>query len=272
MSNYGTSYNINQAGDIYALDTSTNRSELSKYTSSRATTINAPVNYRKMMLYRGYDNEFYFFVKTQNGKTFDLRGISIQGNLINRHNNSKILSEFCQVVNYEDGLIKLVVHSKKITNLENGDCDIVLTYTDNNGLTKPFFMDLNMRPAFTVECTDSAGYIPLTTQKFENLLENNGFLYSGTVKGPAYYEKPNGLITIGVYTTNYTGDFFMQGTTSPQPADDDWFNIELGVQYYYHNFIGFTGIEPFSFQSNLRHLRAKLSVGEGTVDKVVVRV
>jgi hypothetical protein len=275
MSNYSSSYNINQAGDIYAIDTKTNRSELSKYTSSRATTINAPVNYRKLMLFRGYDNEFFFFVKSQNGKVFDLRGMRITASIINRHNMNKVLSEDCQVMDYETGLIKLVVRSNKISTLENGDVDVVLSYTDQNGLTKPLFSDLNMRPAFTAECTDKAGYIPLNTQVFENFLENNGIFYTGAMQGPAYYEKPNGLITIGVYATNFTGDFFMQGTTSPQPADDDWFNVELGVQYYYHNFIGFTGIEPFSFQSNLKHLRGKYipsANNTGTVDKIVVRV
>lgn len=272
MSNYGTSYNINQTGDIYALESSGNRQGLSKYTGSNATTINAPVNYRKMMLYRGYDNEFFFYVKTQDGKPMDLRGVSIQASLINRHNLNKILSEYCQVVDFETSLIKLVVKSNKTTNIETGDCEITLHYTDNNGLTKPFYSDLNMRPAFTVEVSDRAGYIPLQTQKMENFIENNGIYYSAMIQGPGYFEKPNGLITVGVYTTNFTGDFFMQGTTSPMPADDDWFDVELGVQYYYHRFTGFTGIEPFSFQSNLKQLRARFVPESGTVDKVIVRV
>lgn len=272
MSNYSSSYNINQAGDIYAIDTKSTRSSLSKYTSSRATTVNAPVNYRKLMLFRGYDNEFYFFVKTQNGKVFDLRGVSIQGSLINRTNNSKIFGEYCQVEDYETGMIKLVVRSNKISSLENGDCDIILTYTDEQGLTKPLFSDLNMRPAFTCECTDKAGYIPLITQTFTNFSEDNGYLYSGAIQGPAYYEKPNGLVTAGVYCTGYTGKFFIQGTTSPNPSDDDWFDIELGVQNYHHSFNNFTGIEPFSFQSNLNFFRAKIEINTGSVDKLAIRV
>ena len=275
MSNYGSSYNINQAGDIYAIDTRTNRGELSKYTSSRATTINAPVNYRKMIIYRGYDSEFFFFVKSQNGKPLDLRGLSVQASLVNRDNMSKILSEYCQVVDYDTSMIRLVIRADKVSNIETGDVDILLHYTDSNGLTKPFFSDLNMRPAFTAEVSDSAGYIPLNTQVFQNFTPdvNAGFNVSGAILGPAYFEKPHGLITIGVYTTGYTGNFFLQGTTSPQPADDDWFNLELGIQYYYHRFTNHTGIEPFSIKSNLNYLRIKYSTTEsGTVDKIVVRV
>ena len=39
------------------------------------------------------------------------------------------------------------------------------------------------------------------------------------------------------------------------------------------SFDDFTGIEPFTIQSNLKFLRAKIdNTGTGTVDKIVVRV
>ena len=102
---------------------------------------------------------------------------------------------------------------------------------------------------------------------------DTAFDYSSIIAGPSYYNKPNGLITLGVYCTNYTGDFYMQGTTASSPSDGDWFDLDLTPFYDYHEFNAFTGIEPFSIQSNLSYLRAKVdNTLSGTVDKIVIRV
>lgn len=273
MSNYSTSYNINQSGDLYAVQDHGTAAGLAQYTSSRGTTVNAPVNYRKLKLYKGYDNEFFFFIKNQDRKPIQLNGMTINASLIYRENQSVIVSKKCEITDYELGSVKLVIRANDITNLDTGNCDLVLSYTNDRGLVLPLYTDLNMRPNFTVECTTEAGYIPLNTQQIDNFITNGDFDYSSQILGPAYYGKPNGLITVGVYATDYTGDFYLQGTTSPAPANDDWFDIELGFQTYFYRFNSFTGIEPFSFTSNLKFLRAKVdNTLTGSVDKIVVRV
>lgn len=272
MSNYNTSFNINQAGNLYALDTQVDRAGLSKYTSSRATTINAPLNYRKQMLYKGFDNEFFYYVKTQNSKPLDLRGMTINATIINAVTNSAILSRKCEVVDYNTGLIMFFTRSEKVSSIEPGLYEIVLSYTDTRGLTKPLFSDTNMRPGHVVEVTTSAGYIPLNTQATTSFIERNEKFYGDTMYGPGYYDKSNGLVTIGAYATDFSGNFFIEGTASPAPEEDDWFKIELGVQDYFHLFTNFTGIEPFSFQSNLRFLRPVFTKTNGSLDKLVIRV
>ena len=39
---------------------------------------------------------------------------------------------------------------------------------------------------------------------------NNGvtYYYSSALKATGYYDKPNGLVTIGVYGTGYTGNSY----------------------------------------------------------------
>ncbi len=48
MSNYGTSYNVNQTSDLYTTQGTTLSTGMDNYTSSHGTTVNAPVNYRKL--------------------------------------------------------------------------------------------------------------------------------------------------------------------------------------------------------------------------------
>lgn len=272
-SNYSSSYYINQSGDLYAVGAPNVTPGMSKYSSTRGTAVNSPVNYDKKKLFLGFDNKYLFFIKTQDRKPLPLNGITVNASLIYRENGSTIISRKCQIVDYDNSQIEFFVKSTEIANLPEGLCDIVLSYTDNYGNTYPLYSDLNMRPAHTLECTNEAGFIPKTSQIITNFNYIDGYGYSTVILGPAYFYKPNGYITVGVYCTDYTGDFYLQGATSAHPHEDDWFNLELGTQYYYHNFTNFTGIEPFSFQSNLQYIRAKYQVDNvGTVDKVVVRV
>ena len=273
MSNYSTSYNINQAGDLYTIQDHGVAAGLGQYNSTRGTTINSPTNYRKMKLYRGFDNQLFFFVKNQDRKPIQLNNITINASLIYRETGVSLVNKRCQITDYDLGSIKLVVTAGDLSNADTGMCDLVLSYTNEFGLVMPLYTDLNMRPNFAAEISDDAGYIPLTTQVITTFVSGTGFDYSSIITGPAYYGKGNGMITVGAYATNYTGAFYLQGTTSQYPAETDWFDIELGAQYYYHSFDDFTGIEPFTIQSNLKFLRAKIdNTGAGTVDKIVVRV
>jgi hypothetical protein len=273
MSNYGTSYNINQAGDLYTIQDHDVAAGLGQYNSTRGTTVNSPTNYRKMKLYRGFDNQLFFFIKNQDRKPIQLNNMSINASLIYRETSVTILSKRCQITDYELGSVKLVVSASELSNTDTGICDLVLSYTNEFGLVIPLYTDLNMRPNFAVEISDEAGYIPLTTQVIDTFVNGTNFNYSSIITGPAYYSKSNGMITVGVYATNYTGEFYLQGTTSQYPAETDWFDIELGAQYYYHSFDSFTGIEPFTIQSNLKFMRTKIgNTSAGTVDKIVVRV
>jgi hypothetical protein len=273
MSNYSTSYNINQTGDLYIVQDHGTATGLSQYNSTRGTTVNAPVNFNRLKLFKGLDNELHFFIKNQDRKPVKLFNMDVNAALVYRESNSTILSTKCIITDYELGSVKLIVRASHISNIDIGLCDLVLTYTNELGLVLPMFVDQNMRPNFTVEISDDAHALPLTSQSVIEFTPNGTFDYSSIIAGPSYYNKPNGLITFGVYCTNYTGDFYMQGTTASSPSDGDWFDLDLTPFYNYHEFNAFTGIEPFSIQSNLSYLRAKVdNTFSGTVDKIVIRV
>lgn len=271
--NYGTSYNINQSGELYTLQDHSVKTGLAQYTSTRGTTVNAPVNQRNLKLFRNLDNELFFFVKNQDRKPVFLQNLTVNASLIHRETQSVIVSKRCTVIDFELGSIKLAIRSGDIANLSESYCDLVFTYTNDMGLVLPLFVDQNLRPNFTVEISNDASAVPLTTQTVSTFVTNGDYDYSGVINGPSWYNKPNGLITFAVYPDNFTGDFFMQGTTSMAPAEDDWFDIELQTQYYNFYFEQHTDIEPFSIVSNLRYLRAKIdNTGQGKIDKIVVRV
>ena len=93
MSNYGTTYNINQTGELYALEDHGSAPGLGKYASAKGTAVNSPVNYRFLKLFRGFDNEFFFFVKNQDRKPIMLHGTTMQVSLIDRSDRSTVISK-----------------------------------------------------------------------------------------------------------------------------------------------------------------------------------
>ena len=273
MSNYGTAYNISQTGNLYTLEAAGAKAGLAQYNSTRGTTVNSPINYRFLKLFHGFDNEFFFFIKNQDRKPIMLQGMVVNASIINRSTKSSVINKQCTITDYELGSIKLVVTSSESATMEAGLFDIVFSYTNSLGLTMPMFCDLNMRPNYTLEVTDTGGAIPLATQATTTFIENSGMFTSSVLPGPGYYAKANSMITIAVYASNYTGNFYIQGTLTDAPVESDWFNIILGSYTDdYYPYINFDGIDPWTFRSNIKLIRGKFTQTSGTLDKLVVRV
>lgn len=282
MSNYGSTYNISQTGNLYTLEAHGAKTGLSKYAGAKGTTVNSPVNYRFLKLFRGFDNEFFMFVKNQDRKPIKLQGMQINASFIDRRDRSTVVSKRCIITDYELGSIKVVVTSGESARFGQGHYDLVFSYTNDLGHTMPMFCDLHMRPNYTVEVNEEGDALPLTTEINDEFLERAGtddngnsvtYYYSSQMKSTGYFDKPNGLITLAVYGTNYTGTFYAQGTLSDSPSESDWFDITLGQYtdtfYPYNNF---TGVDPWSFRTNVKFIRTIHTVEQGSLDKVVIRV
>ena len=175
MSNYATTYNINQTGDLYAIDASGSKAGLGSYASAAGTTINSPVNYRFLKLFTGLDNEFIFYIKNIDRKPIQLHGQTIMANLTNRETQAKIVAKKCQILDFDEGKVKLVVSAGEISSIQNGFLDLVFTYVNSQGLNLPLFVDQNLRPNYTVEVSDQTRNIPLTTSTGDTFVESDGF-------------------------------------------------------------------------------------------------
>ena len=275
MSNYSTSYNISQTGDLYTLEDHGTSRGLAQYTSTRGTTVNSPTNYRNLKLFRNYDHEYFFFVKNQDRKPIFLSGLQVTASIVDRETQNIVFTNKCITIDPELGSCKLILRSGETANLDDGYYSLVLSYVNSMGLVQPLYTDLNMRPNFTIEVTNEGTAQPIQTQHLVTFYDDNitNFRYSQRIAGPAYFGKKGGLVTLGIYATGYTGKFFLQGTTAEQPEDGDWFDLDIGMVTAFYQFVQFTGIEPFNVQSNLKYLRVKVEdLGVGSVDKVVIRV
>ena len=277
MSNYGSTYNINQVGDLFTLQDHGSSPGLGKYASAKGTSVNSPLNYRFLKLFRGFDSQFFFFIKNQDRKPIMLQGVTVNASFINRNDRSTVVSKKAIITDYTQGAIKVILTVGESALFSQGLYDLVFSYTNDLGLVLPLFCDTNMRPNYTVECSEEGDALPLTTQTnkiFTGATENNvTYYYSSMFKATGYFNKPNGLITLAVYATGYTGNFYVQGALSENPTENDWFDITLGsYTEVFFPYNSYTGIDPWTFRTNVNYIRTKHTAPTGTVDQVIVRV
>lgn len=277
MANYGTTYNINQEGDIFTLQDHGSSPGLGKYASSKGTSVNSPLNYRFLKIFRGFDSQFFFFVKNQDRKPIMLQGVTVNASFINRVDRSTVVSKKAIITDYDAGSIKVILTVGESALFSQGLYDLVFSYTNDVGLVLPLYCDTNMRPNFTVECSEEGDALPLTTQINDTfttqVIDTVTYYFSSALKATGYFNKPNGLVTLAVYGTGYTGNFWVEGALSQNPTEGDWFNITLGSYTEpFYPYIALTGIDPWTFRTNVNYIRTKHTQPTGTLDKIIVRV
>jgi hypothetical protein len=104
-------------------------------------------------------------------------------------------------------------------------------------------------------------------------------VYGDKIRADSYYGHTDGLMTVQVVYSNFSGGFGIQGTLSLDPQEDDWFWIQLNylngqyidTPYFVYpqdplnptgssgnsiQNVGDTGTSAFSFVGNMTYLRA----------------
>jgi len=78
-------------------------------------------------------------------------------------------------------------------------------------------------------------------------------------KGDGYYGYSDGLHTVSFHVSNFIGRIYLQATLVEQPAETDWFDIELKLTTPYIEFATqTTTTEGATFTGNFVWLRAKI--------------
>ena len=120
----------------------------------------------------------------------------------------------------------------------------------------------------------------ISSRKSTLMLTNTGRSHNvvGTpIRADSYYGNTDGLHTVQVVYSDFTGKFGLQGTLATEPVDSDWFDINLNFRAYTSSTDpkiqypknplaptsgiaghGDTGTDAFSFVGNFVWLRAVL--------------
>lgn len=106
----------------------------------------------------------------------------------------------------------------------------------------------------------------------------------GKYRGDGYYGRSDGFHTVQVSITGFTGTIQMQGTLAVDPAEADWFTVELGTGTMSVDTTGAlaeqnitsitytestTNVKSYNFTGNYVWVRAKITNWtDGTVTSI----
>lgn len=84
------------------------------------------------------------------------------------------------------------------------------------------------------------------------------------VKGAGFYGMGNGLHTVQIQITNFTGDVNIQATLATDPQEEDWFNVyQFGSSNASENFTN-------NFTGNFVWVRAVVTYTAGNINRILL--
>ena len=87
------------------------------------------------------------------------------------------------------------------------------------------------------------------------------------IQADGYYGYADGLHTVAMYTTGYTGLLSIQATLASTPVEADWFDL------FEFNFTAETNVRGLSVTGNYVYLRAKaVDRTAGTINKILLKI
>jgi len=105
----------------------------------------------------------------------------------------------------------------------------------------------------------------MTIQKSVVMMTHTGNQFDVTsdkFRADGYWGHSDGLHTISIDFQHLKANFYIQGTLSTDPQEEDWFDIDINNTDHNKTFIQFngeSGVNGFSFVGNFTYLRSILS-------------
>lgn len=234
----------------------------------RGTTYLGPDNHKPLVLYRGLNIEFDFFVRNTDRKPQTLHNKTYQAHIL--YQGRTVLTKTLINRDYDNGILVLKLDHEETLQLDVKYYDIIVTYNDGHTTGNwPGTSDHNMRATYVLEVRDALLTVA-DSETVTSFTDNAGTFEGGRMTGPALTENKHGSQTAQIAFTNYTGTYKFQGTLSLQPTASDWFDIpsqsytvSAKTGTVYHHFLG-----QYLY---VRLVHTPDPANTGTLDKIVYR-
>lgn len=246
---------------------------------------NKTMNRKEFIAHKGMDNKFNICLRDQDRKKQNIYNSQIRADVIKYENNERVLTRNAKAT-LEQGQAELIISEADLNSLTAGQYKISFKFLEDDGSTTPVFSDYNGGILCTLIVKEDANPKPVSTQIANVWTQtkntNNGdpanVYLSGNFKGNQTYNFNNANHTIGIYSTNFTGNVFVEGSLgieAPSSSDDNWAPVDvLGSSINRLPLANVSGPAYYHFVGNFNYLRFKYSPSSsnsGTFDKILLR-
>ena len=252
---------------------------------------NLPMNRTDFKIYQGIDNVIEFEIRNQDRKPIRLNGRSLIMTVLEPKTRKAINQIPLIVTDSSNGWAKVVIRKPVVCDWPEGYLMYTISVVDVDGLQRMIYTDQTQGvmgwfefisgvlpeviPTLRILTTDwePQTWIPPWQQVPQSMWVAQS--YPGNMQDGNL----DGLHTINVFCTNFTGRFYIQASIDNAPPSDsrDWFDLitdpTAGPGKYYGQF---SGIDVFNYSMNLMWLRfvwqpINQTRPNGQIDKILYR-
>jgi len=198
---------------------------------------NRPMNNRKLIAHKGFNNELTFNVRNRDRKLQNIFSETLWAYIQNPSTKKRLVTKKCEHTS-NVGTFKLYLQEGDIQNIDAGLYKMYISKSSPEQKNVPVFSDQNYNVSMDIEIKADAVVEPVATQ-----LANNFFQVSNVTLGDtanifttsAMYGNQdrnfqNARHSVAIYPSAFTGNVLIQGsivegTPGNDDASSDWFNI-----------------------------------------------
>lgn len=247
---------------------------------------NRPMNQKKLVIHKGFNNKLSFFVRNRDRALQSLSGKTLYASVINPNTKRRVMYKQLSLVNSgTTGEASLDLVSGDIKDLAPGLYQIAISESSDSGVTEyPLYANQNDRIITDLEIKSNLEYEPLPTQEKTSftqtanvaLGDDSNVFVSSAMYGNQDHNFRHSRHTIALYMSDFVGNVYVQGSAleSAPTQETDWYDIDVQGDFGQTRIpytTAFDGIDPFNFVVNTNWIRIKFDQTSGSVDKVLLR-
>lgn len=228
-------------------------------------------------IYQGVASRIYVTIKNSDRRVIPSAGKLFTAYIVSNETDELKLQRALDEIDASRGEWELTLLPGEVDEWRPGRYRMVVTVQDEYDNEYNLYGDLSYGAVAELKLEETA-MAPFKAETVSNnWTEVSEVWYSSAFPGDAQEGRHDGLHTVAIYTTNFSGQFWVQVSlenTAPV-LDNNWIDLNLGGVNDYISFDDESGIYALNFTVNAQWVRFKYDpdVGNtGTVDQVLYRI
>ena len=262
------------------------------------STDNRPMRSDLIKLHKGVENTLFFKSMDHDRKPVGIEDIEVIGVIVDPVTKQRMHQSVCRHT-ADKGVFTFSLSEADMQRIPEGHYTLyvkgerTIFHTDVGEdaiIKQPFYTNTSSDITFNVEVSGSADSQPTETIDTGTLSpldhgqwqqetddKYNVWYLSSPIQSNKLRNSNSGLQTLAIMCNEFIGSVELQGTLDHVPSMDEsnsWFNLSFGefkqtVEYGHYDgeeeeWIGFTGVDPFTFQSQAMWVRIKVTPNMNT--------
>lgn len=217
------------------------------------------MNNETLDIFKGVTSKIDVNVKNSDTKKVQLAGRTLTAYLISGASNSNVLTRELTEIDGSKGQYQLTVLEGDSLDWDEGHYRLAITLIDENDDEQILFTDLGYGSGVEINVKSSPlnPFVSSIISDATTWGENGGKWYSSAYEADSKSGASDGLHTLALYMTDFTGQFWIQASleNSVPVNDTEWFDLKLDDVNDFLTYTSESALQNIDFIVNAQWVR-----------------